>query len=108
MRRMSFAGEYVKLSRFFSCFLTQLATSWFFLYLPPRCVDSANRGSGRGEEPSEANVLRLIQIRLAMSIVEKITPACQGNSPQTRIADSSFIKAVSFSSAWTHRRVHVC
>jgi hypothetical protein len=27
--------EYVKLSRFASCFLTELATSSFFLYLPP-------------------------------------------------------------------------
>jgi hypothetical protein len=29
----------------------------------PRYIDSANRGSGRGEEPSGGNVLPLIQIR---------------------------------------------
>ena len=51
----------------------------------PRYVDSAIRGSGRGEEPSGGNVLRLIQIRLAMSRFEKIWLACQDNSPRARI-----------------------
>ena len=30
----------------------------------PRYIDSAVRGSGRGEEPSGGKVLRLIRIRL--------------------------------------------
>src|SRR6266496_2557971 len=36
-------------------------------------------GSGRGEEPSGGNVLRLIRIRLTTSSLEKISPACQAN-----------------------------
>src|SRR5439155_1561139 len=44
-------------------------------------------------------VLRLIQIRLATSSLERISPACQANSPRPRIADSSSTNAVSFSSA---------
>ena len=53
-------------------------------------------------------VLRLIQIRLATSSLERISPACQANSPRPRIADSSSTNAVSFSSARTRgpRRDH--
>jgi hypothetical protein len=40
----------------------------------------AIRGSGRGEEPSGGNVLRLIQIRLTASSLDKIAPASQDNS----------------------------
>ena len=69
----------------------------------PRYVDSVIRGFGRGEEPSGANVLRLIQNPLERSL-EKITPACQARNPQPRIADSSSRKAVSFSSAGTKKR----
>jgi hypothetical protein len=61
-------------------------------------------GSGRGEEPSGGNVLRLIQIRLTTSSLEKIPPASQANSPQARIADSNSINAVSLSSACTTNR----
>jgi hypothetical protein len=46
-------------------------------------------GSGRGEEPSGGEVLRLIQIRLVTPSVIKITPAGQENSPQPRTVDSS-------------------
>jgi hypothetical protein len=42
------------------------------------------------------NVLRLIQIRLTTSSVEKITPACQANSLRARIADSQFQKRRQF------------
>jgi hypothetical protein len=48
----------------------------------PRYVDSAIRGSGRGEEPSGENVLRLIQIRFTAPSLGKITPASQDNSQQ--------------------------
>jgi hypothetical protein len=41
--------------------------------LVPPPVDSANRGSGRGEEPS-GEILRLIQIRLATLSFEKSRP----------------------------------
>ena len=41
-------------------------------FLFPRYVDSVNCGSGRGEEPSGANVLRLIQIRLATPSLGKL------------------------------------
>src|SRR6266487_4424263 len=62
-------------------------------------------GSGKGEEPSGGNVLRLIQIRLAVSSLEKITSSCQRQkSRQSRTADSSLIDAVSFSSARTTKR----
>jgi hypothetical protein len=44
------------------CFWIESVDSWFFLSFP-RYVDSVIRGSGRGEEPSGGNVLRLIQIR---------------------------------------------
>ena len=38
----------------------------------PRCVESRIAGSRRGEEPSGEIFLRLIQIRLAKSSLEKI------------------------------------
>jgi len=41
--------------------------------LVPPPVDSANRGSGRGEEPS-GEILRLIRIRLATLSFEKSRP----------------------------------
>jgi hypothetical protein len=47
----------------------------------------------------EEAVLRQIQIRLNSSEFEKISLACQANSLQARIADSSYRNAVSFSSA---------
>jgi hypothetical protein len=46
-------------------------------------------------------VLRLIQIRLATSSVEKITTACQASSLRPRITDSNSTNALSFSSART-------
>jgi hypothetical protein len=75
-------------------------------------------GPGRGEEPSGANVRRLIQIRLVTPSMEKISRASQTQSPQAQIADSNSRKAVSFSSACTknadarrsdvHRNEHLC
>jgi hypothetical protein len=70
----------------------------------PATLISAIRGSGRGEEPSGANVLRLIQIRLIAPSLEKISAACQLESPPVQVADSSSTKAVSFSSACTTKR----
>jgi len=69
-----------------------------------RCVDSAIRGSGRGEEPSGERLLRLIRIRLTASSLAKITRSSQDNSRRTRIADSSSTNAVNFSSARTTKR----
>jgi hypothetical protein len=46
-----------------------------------------------------------IQIVLTTASLEKIPLACQGNSPQARIADSSSRNAVSFSSARSTKRV---
>jgi hypothetical protein len=40
-------------------------------------------GSGRDEEPSGEEVLRLIQIRLTRRILRKISPACQDHLPQS-------------------------
>src|SRR5207247_6491781 len=40
--------------------------------------------SGRGEESSGENVLRLIQIRVRTPSFEKISPVCQVNSHETR------------------------
>jgi hypothetical protein len=44
------------------------------------------------------------QIRLATPSLEKISPTCQGESPQSRIADSSSTNAVNLSSARTMKR----
>jgi hypothetical protein len=38
----------------------------------PRRIDSVGSGSGRGEEPGGAKLLRLIQIRLTTASFEKI------------------------------------
>jgi hypothetical protein len=48
----------------------------------PRYIDSAIAGPEGAKNLAGKNVLRLIQIRLTTSSVEKITPACQANSPQ--------------------------
>jgi hypothetical protein len=56
----------------------------------------------QAEDSSPARVLR--KIGLATPSFEKIAPARQCNSPQARVADSSSIKAVSFSSACTTKR----
>jgi hypothetical protein len=61
-------------------------------------------GREKAKEPSGGNVLRLIQIRLATPSMQKISLTCQENWPRFRIADSSSIKAVSFSSARTTKR----
>ena len=58
-----------------------------YSFLVPRYVDSAIRGSGRDEEPSGGDGLRLIQIRLTMPSLEEIAPTRQDNSPQARIAE---------------------
>jgi hypothetical protein len=50
--------------------------SWFFLF-SPAALDFWDCGSGRDEEPSGENVLRLIQIRLATSSLEKMSAARQ-------------------------------
>jgi hypothetical protein len=71
----------------------------YFLSCFPRRIHFYNCGSGGGEEPGGAKGLRLIQIRVATPSREKVTPASQDNSPQTRIADSSSTNAVNFSSA---------
>jgi|SRR5262245_34475372 len=56
--------------------------------------------------PSESYSLPCprIQIRLATPSLTKIPPACQANSPQARIADSSSKNRINFSSAWTTKR----
>src|SRR6266581_2589309 len=41
-------------------------------FLFPRYAGSAIRGSGKGEEPSGENALRLIQIRLTAPSLEKL------------------------------------
>src|SRR5947207_9328772 len=83
-------------------FLVESMDSWFFLPFP-RCIDSVDCGSGRGEELSGGHVLRLIRIRLATLSFEKNSIASQVNSPAARTANSSSRKAVSFSSAVTKR-----
>jgi hypothetical protein len=55
-------------------------------------------GSGRDEEPSGGEALRLIQIRLATLNFEKISLARQGNLPQMQTATSSSTNAGNFSS----------
>jgi len=55
-------------------------------------------GSGRDEEPSGGEALRLIQIRLATLNFEKILPARQGNLPHMRTTTSSSKNAGNFSS----------
>ena len=62
-------------------------------------VDSVVCGSGRGEEPSGGNVLRLIQIRLATSSLGKIWPVYQSNSAQRQIATILWAHEGAFSAA---------
>jgi hypothetical protein len=59
----------------------------FFSFLFPATLILRLRVRKR-RRTSGGNVLRLIQIRLTASSVEKITPECQANSPQFRVADS--------------------
>jgi hypothetical protein len=47
------------------------------IFLFPTELTFWDCGSGRGEEPSGENVLRLIQIRLMASSLERFLPACQ-------------------------------
>jgi hypothetical protein len=63
----------------------------------PPLIVCGGCGSGKDEEPSGANVLRLIQIRVAMPSLAKISPARQANSAQVQVAASSSKNAVSFS-----------
>src|SRR5882757_138783 len=51
-------------------------------------VDLGGCGSGRDEEPSGGEVLRLIQARLATLSMPKISLTCQENWPRLGIADS--------------------
>jgi len=61
-------------------------------------------GSGRDEEPSGGEALRLIQIRFATLSFEKISPARQGNLPRMRTATSSSTNVCSFSSGAQTKR----
>src|SRR5437899_12689912 len=54
-------------------------------FLFPRYVDSAIRGSGRGEEPSGENVLRLIQIRLMTRVWKKSRLLVKPRSEERRV-----------------------
>jgi hypothetical protein len=72
-------------------------------FLFPRRVVSAIAGLEEAKNPA-GKVLRLIQILLTPPSFEKISPICQVNSPQPRIADSNSRNAVSFSSARTTNR----
>jgi len=65
-------------------------------FFSPLGYISANAGPEGGEEPSEKEVLRLIQIRLSDAEFGENSPICQTNSRQARIAASSSIEAVSF------------
>src|SRR5438874_7283967 len=49
-----------------------------------------NYGSGRDEEPSGRNVLRLIQIRLAASSLQENRRSCQANSGRKRTSQIPF------------------
>src|SRR4029453_18004006 len=64
-------------------------------------------GSERGEDPRGGDVLRLIQIRLTTPSLQEISPVCQANLQDARIAASSSRNAVSFSSARTIKRPSV-
>jgi hypothetical protein len=69
-----------------------------------RLVNSAIAGLKGLKTATGRSVLRPIQIRLTASSLAKTSPACQTNSPQARIANSSSRKAVNFSSARTTKR----
>jgi len=82
-------------------FRAESVDSWFFLSFP-RYVDSVIRGSGRGEEPSGGNVLRLIQIRRS-SVWRKLRQLVKQKmaSPNRRF---KFQKSRQLSSARTTKR----
>jgi len=61
-------------------------------FLFPRYVDFAIRGFGRGEEPSGANVLRLIRIRLSDAESGKISLGCQAAKAATANRRFQFYK----------------
>jgi hypothetical protein len=70
-----------------------------------RYVDSVIRGSGKGEEPSGANALRLIRIRLCDAEFGKnVANLSNEFTPSANRANSSSTNAVSFSSAHTTKR----
>src|SRR6266513_2812342 len=85
-------------------FLNWINGSIVFPFRSPATLLSSVCGSGRGEEPSGEDVLRLIQDPLATPSVAKILPTCQTHSQQARIADSNSRNAVSFTSARTTKR----
>ena len=62
--------------------------SWFFLPFPRAVLDLWNRGSGRGEEPGGAKGLRLIQIRLTTSSLEKSRSGVKRIRSRRRIASA--------------------
>ena len=61
-----------------------------FSFLFPRQIDSAIRGSGRGEEPPRGNVLHLIQTCLGTTSLKKIRRVGQTISLRARIGSFSF------------------
>jgi hypothetical protein len=67
-----------------------------FFSLFPAELHSGIAGPEETKNPAGVKVLRLIQIRLAMLSLAKITTASQDNSQQARIADSSSTNAVNF------------
>src|SRR5260370_41054319 len=82
-------------------FLNWINRSIVFPFRSPATLLSSVCGSGRGEEPSGEDVLRMIQDPLATPSLAKILPTCQTHSQQARIALSNSTNAVSFSSACT-------
>jgi len=74
-----------------------------FLFSPRRLI---LRVAGLKERRKRAgrSILRPIQIWFVDAEFEKITPACQANSPQPQIVDSSSTKAANLSSARTMKR----
>ncbi len=76
--------------------LVESMDSWFFLSVFPAELILVVAGPEGAKNLAGENVLRLIRIRLATPSLQKISPACQANSPQVRIADSSSRNAVSF------------
>ena len=75
----------------------------FFLCFSPLIV-SGGCGSGRDEEPSGGRCPPPDSDPFSDAEFGKNPPACQDNSPQARIADSSSRNAVNFSSARTTKR----
>ena len=78
--------------------LSRISGSLGFLSFP-RWIDPAIRRSGKGEETRGEKLLRLIQDPPPVTpSLAKISPTCQTDSPQTRIADSTR-ERLNFSSA---------